>query len=68
MNMPVPLGVTRAAAATLLIAHDAQDARRIRLQHINNNHSNATAKTRRLHAPALPRTGEYVSAPAEPVR
>jgi hypothetical protein len=44
MNMPVPVGVIRAAAARLLIAHDAQDARRICLQHINNNHRNATAK------------------------
>ena len=44
MNMPVPVGVIRAAVASLLIAHDAQDARRIRLQHLNNNHPNATAK------------------------
>jgi hypothetical protein len=44
MNMPVPVSVTRAAMASPLIAHDAQDARKIRLQHINNNHSGATAK------------------------
>lgn len=44
MNMRVPVCVTRAAVAYLLVAHDAQDARRIRLQHINNNHPNATAK------------------------
>jgi hypothetical protein len=30
--------------ASLRIPHDAQDARRIRLQHINNNHPHATAK------------------------
>jgi len=40
----VPVDVIRAAVACLLIAHDAQDARRICLQHINNNHRNATAK------------------------
>ena len=44
MNMPVPVGVIRAAVASLLIAHDAQDARKIRLQHINNNHPSAVAK------------------------
>ena len=43
MNMPVPVGVIRAAVASLLIAHDAQDARTIRLQHIDNNHPDATA-------------------------
>ena len=69
MNMPVPVGVIRAAAASLRIAHDAQDARRIRLQHINNNHSNAGAKDSQTPCPrALPRTGEHVSTPAEPVR
>ena len=44
MNMPVPVGMIQAAVATLLIGHDAQDARRIRLQHIGNNHANVTAK------------------------
>jgi hypothetical protein len=44
MNLPVPMGVIRAAVPSLLIAHDAQDARRTRLQHINNNHPGATAK------------------------
>jgi len=44
MNMPVPVDVIRAAVARLLVAHDAQDARRICLQHTNNNHRNATAK------------------------
>jgi hypothetical protein len=36
--------VTRAAMANPLTAHDAQNARRTGLQHINNNHPNATAK------------------------
>ena len=44
MDMAVPMGVIQAAVATLRIPHDAQDARRIRLQHINNNHPHATAK------------------------
>jgi hypothetical protein len=44
VNMPVPVGVTQAAVASLLIAHDAQDARRIRLQHLDNNHPGAPAK------------------------
>ncbi len=44
MSVPVPVGVIGAAVVSLLIAHDAQDAQRIRLQHINNNHSNVTAK------------------------
>jgi hypothetical protein len=67
MNMPV--GVIRAAVASLRIAHDAQDARRIRLQHIDNNHSNVTAKDSQTPMPpALPRTGEHVSMPADPVR
>ena len=35
MNMPVLVAVTRAAMASLRIAHDAQDARRIGLQHSN---------------------------------
>jgi hypothetical protein len=30
--------------AGVRIPHDAQDGRRIRLQHINNNHPHATAK------------------------
>ena len=69
MNMPLPVGVTRAAVASLLIAHDAQDARRIRLQHIGNNHANVTAKDSQTPMPrALPRTGGHVPAPAGPVR
>jgi hypothetical protein len=36
--------VIRAAVPSLWIAHDAQDARRIGLQHLDNNHSDATAK------------------------
>ncbi len=53
MNMPVPVGVIQAAVATLLIAHDAQNARRIRLQHIDNNHSNATAKNSQTPSPGI---------------
>jgi hypothetical protein len=40
-NMAV--GVIRAAVARLLIAHDAQDARRTGLQHINCNHPDTIA-------------------------
>ena len=51
MNMPAPVGVIWAAVASLLIAHDAQDARRIRLQHIDNNHSTVTAKDSQTPCP-----------------
>ena len=53
MNMPVPVGVIRAAVANLLIGHDAQDARRIRLPHIDNNHPNATAKDSQTPCPGI---------------
>lgn len=53
MNMPVPVGVTRTAAPGLLIAHDAKDERRIRLQHIGNNHSNVTAKESQTPRPGI---------------
>jgi LuxR family maltose regulon positive regulatory protein len=53
MTMPVPVGVIRAAMATLLIAHDAQDARRISLQHLSNNHPNATAKDSQSPCPGI---------------
>jgi len=53
MNMPVPVGVIRAAMASLLIGHDAQDARRIRLQHVDNNHSNVTAKDSQTPCPGI---------------
>ena len=53
MNMPVPVGVIGAAVASLRIAHDAQDARRIRLQHLNNNHANATAKDSQPPCPGI---------------
>ena len=52
-HMPKPVqrcwsvGMTmalRVAVASLAFAHDAQDARRIRLQHLDNNHQDATAK------------------------
>jgi hypothetical protein len=43
MIMPVLMKVTRAGGARLRIAHDAQNARAIRLQHIDNNHPYATA-------------------------
>jgi hypothetical protein len=51
MNLPV--GVIRPAMPSLLIAHDAQDVRRTRLQHINNNHPDATAKHSQAPCPAL---------------
>ena len=51
MNVPVPVGVIQAAVASLLIAHNAQDARGIRLQHLNNNHPDATAKDSQPPAP-----------------
>jgi hypothetical protein len=34
-GMNVPVGVIQAAVASLLIAHNVQDARGIRLQHID---------------------------------
>jgi hypothetical protein len=64
MNMPVPVGVIGAAVTSVLIAHDAQDARRISLQHLNNNHPNATAKD--SQTPCLG-TGGHVATSAEPV-
>ena len=63
MKMPVPVGVTRAAAPSLRIAHDAQDARRIRLQHINNNHSNVTAKDPQTPCPRRCRARANTSQP-----
>ena len=42
MRLPVLVDVT--GRARLRIAHDAQDARQTRLQHIDNNHPDATAK------------------------
>jgi len=42
--MTMAAGVIRAAVASPLIAHNAQNARRTGLQHINNNHPGATAK------------------------
>ena len=53
MPVPVPVGVIRAAVASLLIAHDAQDVRGIRLQHIDNNHPNATAKDSQIPCPGI---------------
>jgi cation diffusion facilitator family transporter len=46
--------VFRAAVPTLLVAHDAQDARRIRLQHLDNNHPGAPAKNSQIPWSALP--------------
>ena len=40
----MPMGVTRAALANRRNVHGAQNARRIALQHLNNNHPGATAK------------------------
>jgi len=42
--MPALVDVTRDGPARLRIPHGAQDARKTGLQHINNNHANATAK------------------------
>ena len=65
MNMPMAVGVTWAAVASPLIAHNAQDARRIRLQHINNNHPDATAKDSQAPlagiAAALGEAGQLIS-------
>jgi hypothetical protein len=44
VTMPVPVDGTLADGASLRSAHNAQDARRTGLQHINNNHPDATAK------------------------
>ncbi len=57
VNMPVPVSMIRAAVPRLLIAHDAQDARRTRLQHINNNHPDATAKHWQTPGPGAPAYG-----------
>jgi len=54
MNMPVPVGVTPAGGPGLLTAHDAQNARRTRLQHINNSHTGAAATHSQTPCPALP--------------
>jgi hypothetical protein len=54
VNMPVRVSVILAAVPRLLIAHDAQDARRTRLQHINNNHLDATAKNWQTPGPGTP--------------
>jgi hypothetical protein len=51
VNMPVPVEMIWAAVPNLLIAHDAQNARRIGLQHINNNHPSATAKDSQAPCP-----------------
>ena len=59
MNMPVPVDVIRGAVPSLLITHHAQDARKIRLQHIDNNHPDATAKHTQTPDPALTR-GERI--------
>lgn len=58
MPMLMPVGMARGGRAQPRIAHDAQNARRIRLQHIHNNHPNAVAKGSQnsmslpLHTPA----------------
>jgi hypothetical protein len=44
MVMHVHVAVAGTGWAKLRIAHNAQDARKNGLQHINNNHPNATAK------------------------
>jgi len=44
MDVAVPMGMIQAAVASVRIPHEAQDGRRIWLQHINNNHPHATAK------------------------
>ena len=44
MVMHVHVAVAGTGWAKLRIAHSAQDARKNGLQHINNNHPNATAK------------------------
>ena len=64
MNMAV--GVIRAVASPL-IAHNAQDARRTGLQHINNNHPDATAKdSQRTISSALQMAGHW--APSHQLR
>jgi hypothetical protein len=44
VNVPRYVGVMRAVRVQVRIAHDAQGARRIRLQHVDNSHPDATAK------------------------
>jgi len=49
--VPVPVLVDVTGRAQVRIAHDAQDARKPGLQHINNNHPDAPAKhTQTPHA------------------
>ena len=62
MAMLVRVDVTRAARAQLRIAHDAQHARQIRLQHIDNNHQNATANDSQMimQYPPNPARGRHV--------
>jgi hypothetical protein len=43
-GMPARMDVTRAGRVRVRIAHNAQDAGKIRLQHLDNNHPDARAK------------------------
>jgi hypothetical protein len=57
MSMVMSMGVTRVALANRRSLHNAQNARRIRLQHLNTNHPDASAKTSQAFpGPALLRT------------
>src|SRR6266566_7641926 len=49
MPMPMHVGVTGAAITRVRISHNAQNARAIGLQHIENNHPNATARDSQSH-------------------
>ena len=62
MAMPMVMRVA-VTGSELRIAHEAQDARRTGLQHLNNNHPDAVAKDsqnsrpKRCHAPAVYSSG-----------
>ena len=49
MPMPMRVGVIGAATTRVRISHNAQNARVVGLQHIENNHQNATAKDSQSH-------------------
>ena len=64
MVMPVlmPVGMAWAGRARLRVAHDAQNARRTGLQHLDNNRPDAVAKgSQNPIALELPRTSRRVN-------
>ncbi len=58
MVVPVPMPVDVTGRARLRIAHDAQHARNTGLQHLDNNHPDATAKGSQTPYPRRAAHGE----------